>query len=60
MKETGGAEMNTVGSKETSGGLVESVFGKNVRRKVEGLVQEQKPESPWRAVKRSEWPSGQR
>lgn len=56
MKETGGAEMNTVGSKETSGGLVESVFGKNVRRKVEGLVQEQKPESPWRAVKRSEWP----
>lgn len=56
MKERRGPEMNTARSKENSGGHVESVFGKNVRRKVEMLIQEQKPESSWRAVKRSEWP----
>jgi hypothetical protein len=56
LKERRGPEMNTARSKENSGGHVESVFGKNVRRKVEMLIQEQKPESSWRAVKRSEWP----
>lgn len=37
LKEVGGAEMNTVGSKKHSGGHMESAFGKNVRRKVERL-----------------------
>lgn len=57
--ETGGAEMNTVGSKENSGGHVESVSGKHMRRKEERLVQEQKPESSWSAARRSEWLSGE-
>lgn len=45
MKERRGAKMNTAGSKENSGGHVQSVFVKNVRRNVERLDQEQERES---------------